>query len=301
MIVILGPTASGKTRMGVRLAKTIGGEIISADSRQVYRGMDLGTGKDLQDYIVDGCSIPYHMIDIIDPSCEFNVFEFQKRFLKCAAEIAARGVTPIMVGGTGLYMDSILRRYRMLSVQENDALRKELQLKNMSALIERLTRIQPCVHNQTDLMDRNRLIRAIEIAEATFLRSDEEYDWPEFDFLVLGIHWERTVLRQRINDRLEWRLKAGLVDEVQTLHDSGIPWDRLEAMGLEYRYIGRYLQEEITYQEMKHHLCIHIHQYAKRQETWFRRMEKSGILIHWVTGDDYQTLQNIVDQWHQKP
>ncbi len=295
LIVILGPTASGKTRLAARLAAGMGGELISADSRQVYRGMDIGTGKDLGEYVVDGVLVPYHMIDVAEPGHLFSVFEFQQRFYACFREITARGKMPILVGGTGLYIESILRQYMMLPVPEDASLRAELGAKSMEELSAMLRHMNPALHNTTDLTGRERLIRAIEIAlHATGGEPREKIDRPDIVPLVIGVRWERAVLRERITKRLEERLKQGMVEEVQKLRDSGVAWERFDEMGLEYRYVSLYLRGEMAYEEMFRTLNIRIHQFAKRQDTWFRGMERRGITIHWIDGADEAALHGVV-------
>ena len=295
LIVILGPTASGKTRLAARLAARIGAELISADSRQVYRGMDIGTGKDLGEYIVDGKPVPCHIIDVAEPGHLFSVFEFQQRFYECFREITARGRMPIVVGGTGLYIESILREYRMLPVPENEALREELKGQGMEELAARLLHLNPALHNTTDLTGRERLVRAIEIAEHTSKHGSKEViERPVIAPLVIGVRWDRTVLRERITKRLKERLGQGMIEEVQRLHDSGISWERLDEMGLEYRYVSLHLQGKLTFDEMFKTLNIRIHQFAKRQGTWFRGMERRGITIHWIEGADEAALRELV-------
>ena len=297
LIVILGPTASGKTMLAVRLAKEMGYEIISADSRQVYRGMDIGTGKDLKEYIVDGVAVPYHLIDVVDPDHEFSVFEYQQRFFRCFSEISSRGIVPVMVGGTGLYIESVLMRYRMMEVPENSTLRQELEKEDMQALARRLLHADPAVHNTTDFLDQKRLIRAIEIREFTKLHEHESKDtFPVINPLIIGVRWERSILRQRITSRLKDRLHSGMIEEVKKLNDSGITWDKLDFFGLEYRYVGLYLQGRISYDDMFKKLNTQIHQFAKKQETWFRRMEKRGIQIHWINGEDLNSIEEIVER-----
>ncbi len=288
LLVILGPTASGKTRLGVELARQLGGEIISADSRQVYRGMDIGTGKDLEEY----GDIPYHLIDIVDPGYEFNVFEFQQRFLDTFADIWRRNRLPVMVGGTGMYLDAVLKGYRLADVPENPALRQQLATFSMEDLVVRLQRANPRLHNTTDLLERTRLVRAIEIAE--FENKREAEPFPEIKPVVFGIHWERNTLRRRITERLRARLHHGLIEEVERLHSGRIPFETIEFYGLEYRFVAKYLKGELNRNDMFQKLNSAIHDFAKRQETWFRRMERQGTTIHWVEGGDeplYQVLQ----------
>lgn len=296
LIVILGPTASGKTRLAVRLAKDLGSEIISADSRQVYKGMDIGTGKDREDYTVNGVAIPYHMIDIIEPDYEFNVFEFQKRFYQIFSMITSRGLLPILCGGTGLYIDAVLRKYGMIAVPEDLVLRRVLENETMASLMERLLKLNPSIHNTTDLFDRGRLVRAIEIATYTHKREGnlKNMNLPALEPLVIGIQWDRSVLKRRITERLEKRFREGLIEEVEKLHRHGISWNKLYHFGLEYRYVSLYIQRQLHYEEMFNILNSKIHQFAKRQETWFRRMEKQGTLIHWIEGDDYRAVQSLL-------
>jgi tRNA dimethylallyltransferase len=296
LIVILGPTASGKTALAARLAREIGAEIISADSRQVYRGMNLGTGKDLDDYTVDGFPVPFHLIDIVSPEEDFSVFEYQQRFYRCFAELSGRGILPVMVGGTGLYLESVIRAYGMCEVPENAELRQELAGREMEDLRDRFLSSRPAAHNTSDLTDRARLVRAIEIAAYT-----DSHPPPESRHriipLVIGIRWDRQVLRRRITERLNRRLSAGMIDEVRALRDSGLTWERLFYFGLEYRYIGLYLQGVMGYAEMCRTLNTKIHQFAKRQETWFRRMERQGIVIHWVEGGDHAEIRRVVQSF----
>jgi tRNA dimethylallyltransferase len=224
LLMVLGPTASGKTRLGVELARELGGEIVSADSRQVYRGLDIGAGKDLEEYSVGGPPVPYHLIDIVDLDAEFSVFDFQKRFFEVFEGLEARGTLPIVVGGSGLYLESILSETRMVEVPEDAGLRAELERETAESLIERLCGLRT-VHNRTDLEDRERLIRAIEIAEYSAKHEPEAS--PEISALVLGIRWDRRVLRDRVGKRLAERIRGGLIDEVQRLHDAGVSWEKL--------------------------------------------------------------------------
>jgi tRNA dimethylallyltransferase len=296
LIVILGPTASGKTILAALLAKDLGGEIISADSRQVYRGLDIGTGKDLKDYLIHGEMVPHHLIDIVDPAYEFSVFDYQERFFFCFADITARNHLPIMVGGTGLYIDGVLKGYRMAKVPENRDLRAELQGEEIEVLIEILRKLNPILHNTTDFTDRQRLIRAIEIADYSGRQVGEgEGRLPSLNPLIIGLRWERSVLRRRITGRLEERLANGMIDEVRRLHNQGLcSWEKMHSLGLEYRYLALYLQGELSYQEMFQQLNTRIHQFAKRQETWFRRMERQGAVINWLEDPNYEKLKKLV-------
>lgn len=277
LIVILGPTASGKTCLAVEAARHLNGEIISADSRQVYSGMDIGTGKDLHEY----GDIPYHLIDIVAPGYEFNVYEFQQRFYAALNAISARGRIPILCGGTGLYLEAVLSGYRMVEAPPDMALRARLSDLSTFELRQELLRLKPEQHNSTDLEERERIIRAIEIASAQ-QAAEPIPDAPELHPLIFGLRWERPVLRQRIKTRLHQRLGQGMLAEVQQLHDNGASWETLEFYGLEYRFIAQYLQGQISYPDMVEKLGNAICKFAKRQETWFRRMEKRGTCINWL-------------------
>lgn len=276
LVVVLGATASGKTRLAVKLAGLLGGEIISADSRQVFCGMDIGTGKDLHEY----GGIPYHLIDVAPPGDEFNLFKFKRLFLDAFADVSARGAFPILAGGSGMYLDCVLRGYRLVEVPENPALRAELAPLSTEELTERLIRAIPKLHNTTDLTERSRLVRAIEIAE---YRGEVE-PWPEIVPLTIGIRWDRERLRERITLRLKERLATGMVEEVKRLAATGISWEQLDFYGLEYRYLARYLKGELTKNDMFQKLNSAIHDFAKKQENWFRRMQSHGTVIHWVEG-----------------
>jgi tRNA dimethylallyltransferase len=291
LLVILGPTASGKTKLGVQLAEILNGEIISADSRQVYRGMDIGTGKDLVEY----GSIPYHLIDIVDPGFEFNVFRFQGLFVKAFETISKRDCLPILVGGTGMYLDSALMGYRLQEVPRNAELRAELEGLSMEDLILRIRNIRPRQHNNTDLVDRDRLIRAIEIAEYEIKIPSRPL--PEIKPLVFGIRWERETLRRRITERLKYRLSNGMIVEAEKLHRNGTSFETLEFYGLEYRFLARFLKGELNRNDMFQKLNSAIHDFAKRQETWFRRMERNGIKINWLNGagDPFAEALNILN------
>lgn len=290
LIVILGPTASGKTTLAVRLAAEFGGEVISADSRQVYRGMNIGTGKDLDQYIIDGRKINYHMIDVADPDEEFSLFDYQRDFYEIFINLTRKKVLPIMVGGTGLYLEAVLAAYDLPFAPTNEKLRQELGEKTTEELKALLLSLKPQVHNKTDLEDRARLIRAIEI-EMTRNKTGLAEKKPDIEAAVFGIRWERDILRKRITRRLEERLSCGMVEEVEHLHEKGVSWSRLESFGLEYKFLAMNLQRIISFEEMKNKLNTAIHQFAKRQETWFRRMERKGIIINWIEGDDYDMLK----------
>jgi tRNA dimethylallyltransferase len=280
LLVILGPTASGKTQAGVRVARVLNGEIISADSRQVYRGMDLGTGKDLKEY----GEIPHHLIDVADPGYEFSLFEFQRRFISAFLDIQGRGKLPILVGGTGLYLEAVLKGYRLAEVPPNPKLRSELERLSLGELAERLKAIQPSLHNTTDLRRRERVIRAIEIAQFKGDSSNQP-PLPDLSPMVFGIRWPREVLCQRITRRLRERINQGMMEEIKRLRKAGVSVETLDFYGLEYRYGAMYLQGLLNKNDLFQKLNSAIHQFAKRQETWFRRMERLGTPIHWVAGD----------------
>jgi tRNA dimethylallyltransferase len=294
LLVILGPTASGKTGLAVDLARKIDGEIISADSRQVYKGMDLGTGKDLSEYSRGGVTVPCHLIDILDPSEEFNVFAYQELFYRCFQEIIQRGKIPLMVGGSGLYLEAVIRGYRLPAVPINQTLRDELAGEGMEFLRRRFLALHSRVHNRTDLRDRERLTRAIEIAEYTHNHQGETGYRIPLSPLVVGIRCERETLRRKITDRLKARLTSGMIEEVKDLHEKGLAWERIDSFGLEYRYIALYLRGSITREELFGILNTRIHQYAKRQETWFRRMERNGVPIHWIEGNDSDRAISLI-------
>ncbi|MFZ4855932.1 MAG: tRNA (adenosine(37)-N6)-dimethylallyltransferase MiaA [Desulfuromonadaceae bacterium] len=288
MLIILGPTASGKTRLAIALAEIYGGEIISADSRQVFRGMDIGSGKDLHEY----GQVPYHLIDIMDAGGEFSVFEFQRRFLSSVADISARKALPILCGGSGLYLDAALRGYRMIEVPKDETLRSQLALKNDAELAEELCRLKPNLHNSTDLLDRERTVRAIEIARGEFKKNTAAAPQPPVHSVVIGIRWEREALRLRITRRLRERLDNGLIEEVELLHAGGIAWEQLDYYGLEYRYVGSYLKGDMNRNDMFQKLNSAIHEFAKKQGNWFRRMERHGIAINWIDGSGDQLTQS---------
>jgi len=297
LIVILGPTASGKTRIAARLARDLASEIISADSRQVYRGMDLGTGKDTSEFLVDGVTIPCHLIDVVDTDHEFNLFEYQKMFYRSFLDISERGLIPIMAGGTGLYIEAVVKDYRMLEVPEDFSLRGELQKMDMDAMRDRLFKSNPALHNTTDTQNKSRLVRAIEIAEHSKMHEfAEETEHPAIKPFIIGIRWERSVLRDRITARLKKRIDMGMIEEVKNLHNQGVNWEKLDSFGLEYRYVSRYLQGKMDFDEMFRELNTRIHQFSKRQMTWFRRMERQGIVINWVDNADYDSIKRLIEE-----
>lgn len=281
LIVLLGPTASGKTPFAAALAAELQTEIISADSRQIYRGMDLGTGKDLADYTVDGKQIPYHLIDIAEPGYKYNVFEYQRDFLKAYDTIKQKGCLPVLCGGTGMYIESVLKGYRLLPVPENAELRKRLADKSLEELTEILKGYKN-LHNTTDVDTAKRAIRAIEIEEYYTHTPVDERPFPQLNSLIIGVDIDRKLRREKISRRLRQRLDEGMVDEVRRLIEQGIAPDDLIYYGLEYKYLTLYVLGRLTYEEMFSQLEIAIHQFAKRQMTWFRGMERRGFTIHWV-------------------
>lgn len=286
MITILGPTACGKTALATALAARLDGEIISADSRQVYRRMDIGTGKDLADYRVDGKLIPYHLIDICEPGTKYNLFEFQHDFLQAYADIVARGRRPILCGGTGLYLEAVIKGYHLSPVPQNETLRRQLEEKSMDELTAMLRNLKEqsgsAMHNTTDVDSKQRAIRAIEIEMHNLEQPMPEREAPAVDALILGLDVPREVRRERITRRLKDRLEQGMVEEIRALLDSGIPAEDLMYYGLEYRYVTEYVLGITSYEQMFSRLEIAIHQFAKRQMTWFRGMERRGTVIHWI-------------------
>lgn len=290
MITILGPTASGKTDIAAHLAAELSAEIISADSRQVYRRMDIGTGKDLADYVVDGKRVPYHLIDIVEPGTKYNLFEYQRGFLEAYNDIRSRGKNVILCGGTGLYIESVLKGYRLIPVPENKELRHELEGKSLLELTSILERLKAennsNMHNSTDVDTSKRAIRAIEIEMAYKEAHVEERTFPKIDNVIIGVGIDRDLRRMKITRRLDQRLQDGMVDEVKSLLDSGIPADDLIYYGLEYKFVTEYILGKSTFEEMHRSLEIAIHQFAKRQMTWFRGMERRGFTIHWIDAAD---------------
>ena len=282
LIAVVGPTASGKTSLAVALAKELGTEIISADSRQVYRRMDLGTGKDLSDYHVEGDRyIPYHLIDIVEPGTKYNVFEYQQDFMKVYEDMKSRELLPVLCGGTGMYVEAILKGFNLIPVPENKALREQLSDKTLQELAEILSSYKN-LHNVTDLDTTKRAIRAIEIEEYKRTHQVEERPFPKLNALVVGIDVDRDTRRERITRRLKQRLEDGMLDEIRGLLAEGIPADDLIYYGLEYKFLTQYIIGELSYDDMFRKLEIAIHQFAKRQMTWFRGMEKRGIPIYWL-------------------
>ncbi|MCL5029325.1 MAG: tRNA (adenosine(37)-N6)-dimethylallyltransferase MiaA [Bacteroidetes bacterium] len=297
MITILGPTAVGKTKLAAKLAFEFNGEIISADSRQVYRGMDIGTGKDLNDYLVDGEKIKYHLIDIIDPQDEFNLFLFKKYFNSAFEEIRQKNKLPFLVGGTGLYLSSVLQNYKLSEVNFNNKKIKELDSKSIDELKSILLALNPKLHNTTDLIDKERIIKAIAIALAGNEIQNGKIESSKINSLVIGIMPERNEIKKRITERLKYRLQNGMIEEVENLIKDGIDFEKLNFFGLEYRYIGLFLRKEINYNDMFQKLNSSIHNFAKRQVTWFRKMEKEGVEINWLENPDHLKAKVIIEKF----
>ncbi|MCR5063006.1 MAG: tRNA (adenosine(37)-N6)-dimethylallyltransferase MiaA [Treponema sp.] len=282
-VVVLGPTAVGKTSIGVALADKFNGEIISADSRQTYKKLDIGSGKDLDEYVVDGKQIPYHLIDIVELPAEYNVYNYQHDFYNAFNDVLKRGKLPVIVGGTGMYLDAVIRGYELVELPENKELHEQLEKTPLEVLAKRLIELQPDLHTLCDLKEKDRVIKALEIIEA----KKNGYETtasvrPEIKPLIIGTTLPRPILWDNIAIRLKERLEHGMLDEVLNIHNSGISWERLEKLGLEYRYCSFYLQKKISKLDLYEKLFIAIRQFAKRQETWFRMMEKKGVKILWL-------------------
>ena len=284
LVTILGPTACGKTTLAVALANRLNTAVISADSRQVYRSMDLGTGKDLGEYVIDGREIPYHLIDIVDAGYKYNVFEYQRDFLKVYQALRAEGQTPVLCGGTGMYLESVLRGYRLVEVPENRALRVSLEDKSLDELTE-ILRGYKQLHNTTDVDTCKRAIRAIEIEEYYQANDVNAREFPEIKSLTIGLDVSRELRRERISRRLRERLEQGMVEEVRSILATGVSPEDLIYYGLEYKYLTMYVIGQLTYDEMVGQLEIAIHQFAKRQMTYFRGMERRGVPIHWIDAE----------------
>jgi len=293
LVTIIGPTASGKTRLAALLASCIDGEILSGDSRQVYRGMDLGTGKDLADYMVGGKLVPYHLIDIVDAGYKYNVYEFQRDFTTAFNDIVARGKTPILCGGTGMYIEAVLKGFKLIQVPANAELRQWCEQKSDLEIVEELKKHKK-LHNSTDVDTRRRMVRALEIEVYYARNSQLEVMYPEFTPVIIGVSVDRDVRRQRIDDRLKTRIHEGMIDEVKMLLDRGVPVETLVYYGLEYKFLALYVTGKISFEEFTTQLNIAIHQFAKRQMTWFRGMERRGIQIHWIDGQ--QPMEKRLEQ-----
>ena len=299
MLTILGPTASGKTPLAAALAKKVGGEIISADSRQVYRRMDIGTGKDLGDY--DG--VPYHLIDICEPGTKYNLFQYQQDFFDVYQDIRSRGVLPILCGGTGLYIEAVLKGYKLSPVPQNPELRQQLEGRSLDELTQMLVELkrknQSTMHNTTDVDSCQRAIRAIEIETYNLEHPVPRRELPAVESIIIGVDIDRELRREKITRRLKARLEEGMIDEVQALLNEGIAPEDLIYYGLEYKFVTEYLTGQTTYDEMFQRLEIAIHQFAKRQMTWFRGMERRGFHIHWIdaTLPTDEKVNMILEQW----
>ena len=300
ILVITGPTATGKTRLAAMVADRLRGEVISADSRQVYRGMDIGTGKDMSDYTVDGRKVPVHMVDIVDAGYRYNVFEYQRDFLKVFEEMTACGVFPVVCGGSGMYVDSIVSGYRLVQVPVNEQLRAMLAGRSLEELTEILSRYKS-LHNRTDVDTVKRAVRAIEIADYYASHPVDESPFPVRNPLVIAVFVDRETRRHRISERLRTRLAEGMIEEVQRLLAGGIHPDDLIYYGLEYKYITLYLMNRISREEMIQKLEVEIHRFAKRQMTWFRGMERRGIAINWIDGSmsDGEKVNSILSKLHR--
>lgn len=292
LITILGPTAIGKTRLAALLADRFNGVIISADSRQVYKDMNIGTGKDLSDYIVNDKQVEYHLIDVIEPGDEFNLFLFNKLFYDAFHQINSLRKIPFLVGGTGLFLHSILAGYKLNKVEFDKKSYDELDSLEINILTDKLKKLNPSLHNTTDLLIKDRVIRAMMIAEKN--QFDGIENRVEIRSLNIGVILEREKVKERITSRLKTRLENGMIDEVKQLINNGVTYNKLDFFGLEYKFIGKYLQGKLTYQEMFEQLNRGIHHFAKRQMTWFRKMEREGIEIHWIDGADYNQAEKII-------
>lgn len=296
LITIIGPTASGKTAFAAALAARLDTEIISGDSRQVYRSMDIGTGKDLADYVVDGKQIPYHLIDICNPGDKYNVFEYQHDFHKAFEEIRKKGKLPILCGGTGMYIESVLRGFKLLDVPQNPALRESLKGKSLAEL-EQILASYKVLHNKTDVDSAQRAIRAIEIEEFYKTEAPDKREYAPINSLIIGVDIDRDLRREKISKRLRARLDEGMVDEVRAILATGVKPEDLIYYGLEYKFLTLYIIGQLTYDEMVSQLEIAIHQFAKRQMTWFRGMERRGLHIHWLdaTLPTDEKINNVLD------
>lgn len=284
LLAILGPTASGKTAVAAHAAYLFDGEVLSADSRQVYRGMNLGTGKDYSEYEINDSKIPCHLVDLVDAGYQYNVFEYQNDFLKAYADVISRRKLPVLCGGSGLYLEAVLKNYKLVQVPKNEELRQSLAAYNLEELTQILRRYKSRLHNKTDIDTEKRALRAIEIEEYLVMHPDTDTLMPEIDSLVVGIRFDRLSQRRRISERLKQRLDEGMVEEVRSLLRRGLTPAQLTYYGLEYNYLTLYLTGKISYSEMFSELETAIHQFAKRQMTWFRRMERKGTTIHWLDG-----------------
>lgn len=298
IIAITGPTACGKTKLAVKLAGKYNGEIISGDSRQVYRGMDIGTGKDLEEYNTPEGTVPYHLIDIADPADDYNLYRYISDFDRCYNSIAVRGKLPILCGGSGLYIEAALKGYELPDIPEDRVTRDELEGETKERLLALLMEESPEIFSRTDTSSTRRIIRGIEIAR--YIQRTGSSITPrrytEYKPLIIGITLPRDEIIRRIDQRLEKRLGEGMIEEMETLLNNGVPAERLIKLGLEYRYCTLYLLKEIDHAEMTEKLRTEIHRFAKRQMTWFRGMERRGLQIHWIKGDDFQEACSLLDE-----
>lgn len=292
LITILGPTAVGKTKLGVQLADIFNGEIISADSRQVYKDMDIGTGKDLSEYQLGNKKIKYHLIDIIEPKKEFNLFVFVKHFNSVFSNITKKNKTPILVGGTGLYLSSILQKYKLKKADFNDEILQRLESKSTNNLIKELKNLNSKLHNTTDLLDRDRIIKALAVEKSKDSYYESSSNINSFN---IGIKVKKEIIKERINKRLKYRLNNGMIDEVKILMDKGLSFERLKLFGLEYKFISMHLIGELNYNDMYQKLNSAINNLAKRQMTWFRKMEKEGCVINWIDGADFKKAKELIN------
>lgn len=297
LIVILGPTAVGKTKFAVQLAHKFGGEIISADSRQVYKLMNIGTGKDLNEYTINNTKIPYHIIDVVNPNDEYDLFSFQTDFSKAIDKISQNKSVPFLTGGTGLYIHSILKNYKLSEVDFNSPRAKFLESIEINELNVILSKLKPIQHNVTDSNDKQRIIKAILIAE-----NNSKTDLPDFNFetLVIGITENREIVKKRITERLKLRLQYGMIEEVEKLISNGITFEKLDFFGLEYKFIGKFLSGELNYNDMFQNLNSAIHQFSKRQMTWFRKMEKEGVFINWINFNEIDKADLLISNFLNK-
>jgi len=293
MVTILGATASGKTDVAVNLAYKLGGEIISADSRQIYRNMNIGTGKDLEAYRLNGIGIPYHLIDIADAGYQYNVFEYQRDFLKVYNDLKAKNIFPVMCGGSGMYLEAVLKGYRMVQVPVNENRRVELQLLTLDQLTG-ILKSYKTINNTSDIETKKRALRAIEIEEYRIAHPEADFSFPAINSLIVGVIYDRESRRRRITFRLKQRLETGMIEEVERLLERGLKPEDLTYYGLEYKYLTLYITGQLTYDEMENGLNIAIHQFAKRQMTWFRKMEREGFTIHWLDG--YMPMNEKTDK-----